>query len=64
MPCGFQPKPYEVTATYQIKPAANFTTFLEYRHDGTNVANSFLDSASQLTQKSQDTFTVAGVFQF
>ena len=60
----FQPKPYEVTATYQIKPTANFTTFLEYRHDGTNVPDSFLDSDSQLTQKTQDTFTVGGIFQF
>lgn len=60
----FHPKPYEVTATYQTKPAANFTTYLEYRHDGTNIANSFLGSESQLTQKTQDTFTVAGVFQF
>lgn len=60
----FHPKPYEITTTYQIKPTANFTAFLEYRHDGTNVENSFLDAASQTTQKTQDTITVAGVFQF
>ncbi len=58
------PRPYEVTATYQIKPAANFTTFLEYRHDGTNMSNSFLDAGSHLTQKTQDTLTIAGLFQF
>ncbi len=61
---NLQPKPYEITATYLIKPAPNFTTYLEYRHDGTNVADSFLGSGSHLTQRSQDTLTVAGVFQF
>ena len=56
-------KPYELTATYEIKPAANFTTRFEYRHDHSNVA-SFLDKDSNPTKKDQDTIEVAGIFTF
>lgn len=56
-------KPWEATATYEIKPATNFTTRFEYRHDGSNVP-SFGDSDGNLTKKSQDTVLVAGMFTF
>jgi len=56
-------KPWEATATYEIKPAANFTTRIEYRHDGSNF-ESFGDSDGNATKKSQDTLLVAGMFTF
>ena len=56
-------KPYELTATYELKPAANFTTRFEYRHDHSNIA-SFLDKDSNPTKKEQDTIEVAGIFTF
>jgi len=56
-------KPWEATATYEMHPASNFTTRLEYRHDESNVA-SFPDSNSVATKKNQDTLEVAGIFNF
>ncbi len=56
-------KPWEVTATYDIKTAANFTTRFEYRHDGSNV-DSFVDSSGNVIKKNQDTLMVAGNFTF
>ena len=57
-------RPYEFTATYSIKSASNVLTFLELRHDGTNISNSFLGSTGLPTQKAQDTVTLASVYQF
>ena len=37
-------KPYELTATYELKPAANFTTRLEFRHDHSNVESSWMEA--------------------
>jgi len=56
-------KPYEITATYEVKPTANFTTRLEYRHDNSNV-NAFLGGNDLATKKNQDTLTLAGMFTF
>lgn len=56
-------KPWEVTATYDVKAAANFLTRFEYRHDGSNNPI-FLDSDGNATKKEQDTVAVAGVFTF
>ena len=56
-------RPNEVTGTYEYKPAANFITRLEYRHDSANFQG-FLDKDGNLTKKNQDTLTVAGIFTF
>ena len=61
---SFTARPYELTATYELKPAANFTTRLEFRHDNTNVIGSFVDKDGNLTKKQQDTLTLAGMFTF
>jgi len=58
-----KPRPWEATATYEMKTAPNFTTRLEYRHDGSNVST-FTDSSGNSTKKSDDTLTVAGLFTF
>ncbi|MEO7718368.1 MAG: outer membrane beta-barrel protein [Capsulimonas sp.] len=57
-------KPYEVTATYEYKAAANFLTRAEFRHDHSNIANTFLDGDGVGSKKEQDTFSVSGVFTF
>lgn len=59
-------RPYDITATYELKPAANFLTRLEYRHDHNNVA-SFVSGSSDPgagLKKDQDTVSVSGVFTF
>jgi hypothetical protein len=56
-------KPYEITATYELKPAANFTTRLEFRHDHSN-QDMFLDKDSNLTKRDQDTLEIGGMFTF
>lgn len=61
------PKPNEFTATYELKPATNFTTRLEFRHDTSNVPT-FLGKGENAvgggTKKNQDTLTLAGIFTF
>lgn len=57
-------KPYEITATYEVKAAANFLTRYEFRHDSVNIDNAFLGSDGTPTKKDQDTVTVSGVFTF
>lgn len=61
-------RPYEVTATYEIKPATNFLTRFEYRHDRVNSGNglgiAFADKDSNPAKNSQDTLTVSGIFTF
>jgi len=56
-------RPWEITATYEIRRASNFTTRFEYRHDGANVTT-FVDSNSLVTKKAQDTASVSGMFTF
>ncbi len=60
-------RPYDITATYEIKPVANFLTRLEYRHDHNNT-NTFYsgsdDVVSGPTKKDQDTISLSGVFTF
>lgn len=56
-------RPYDITATYELKPLANFTTRLEYRHDHANY-DAFVDKDSNLTKRDQDTVTLAGMFTF
>ncbi|BDI32339.1 hypothetical protein CCAX7_43900 [Capsulimonas corticalis] len=56
-------RPWEITATYEYKAAANFLTRYEYRHDHAN-QNVFEDSDGNTTKKEQDTFSVSGVFTF
>jgi len=60
------PSPYEVTATYEYKVATNFTTRLEYRHDGSNVPSypGSSETAATADKKQQDTLLVAGLFTF
>jgi len=61
---GYQvPKPWEVTATYEIHPASNFTTRFEYQHSGSNMPT-YLDKNGAPTKKDQDTLEVAGIFTF
>ena len=60
-------RPYDVTATYEIKPVANFLTRIEYRHDHSNVPSFFGgndDAASGASRKDQDTLSLSGVFTF
>ena len=60
-------KPTEVTLTYEYKPASNFTTRLEYRHDsvsGNNGAPAFVDGNGAITKKDQDLVILAGLFTF
>jgi hypothetical protein len=56
-------RPSEITGTYEIKPAANFTTRFEYRHDTSNTPF-FLDKDSNPTKKNQDTVEIGGIFTF
>lgn len=60
-------RPYDITATYEIKAAPNFLTRFEYRHDHNN-SNSFFggsdDFVSGPTKKDQDTLSLSGVFTF
>ncbi len=60
-------RPYDITGTYEIKPAANFLTRLEYRHDHNNI-NTFFSGNDDLlsgpSKKDQDTLSVSGVFTF
>lgn len=61
-------RPYDITATYELKPAANFLTRLEYRHDHVNGGNptntAFVGSDGNATKKDQDTVSISGVFTF
>lgn len=61
-------KPYDITATYEVKAAANFLTRFEYRHDHSN-KDAFLDTSyngdtNTNLKKDQDTVSVSGVFTF
>ena len=61
-------KPYDITATYEIKAAANFLTRFEYRHDHSN-KDAFLDTSyngdtNTNLKKDQDTISLSGVFTF
>ena len=65
-------RPYDITATYEIKATANFLTRFEYRHDNTNydsgnnlaVPFGFYGGDSQPTKSDQNTLSVSGVFTF
>ena len=60
-------RPYDITATYEIKPVANFLTRIEYRHDHSNVPSFFGgndDAASGASRMDQDTLSLSGVFTF
>ena len=67
-------KPYEITATYEVKPTTAFTTRLEYRHDHSNInpvtggTNTFYGGSDDLvsgpTKKNEDTLELAGIFTF
>ena len=65
---SFTAKPYDITGTYELKTAPNFLTRVEYRHDHTNVENSFYsgndDTVSGPSKKDQDTLSLSGVFTF
>jgi hypothetical protein len=65
---GKSAKPWEITGTYEIKTAANFTTRLEYRHDAINKDNGagilFPDKDAMFTESNQDTFTIGGMYTF
>ncbi len=60
---GFTVKPFDVTATYEMKTASNFLSRLEYRSDGSNVA-AFADNSGNFTKKSQSTLIASEVFTF
>jgi len=65
-------RPYDITATYEIKPVANFLTRIEYRHDHINydggnnpaVPLGFFGGNSLQTRSDQDTISLSGVFTF
>ena len=65
-------RPYDITATYELKAAANFLTRLEYRHDHINydggnnpaVPSGFYGGNSLPTKSDQDTLSISGVFTF
>jgi hypothetical protein len=61
-------KPWEVTATYEMKLSPTFTTRIEYRHDAVNKDNGpgilFADQDGMASKSSQDTITIAGMFTF
>ncbi len=65
-------KPYDITATYEVKATTNFLTRFEYRHDHTNydggnnpaVASGFYGGNSAADKSDQDTASVSGVFTF
>lgn len=56
-------RPYDITATYEVKASANFLTRLEYRHDHSNVP-SYYGGNSIADRKDQDTLSLSGVFTF
>ena len=64
---AFTTRPYEITATYELKPTTNFTTRFEYRHDHSNV-DSFYSGSDTLdsgaTKKDENTLEIAGIFTF
>ncbi|MGI4788570.1 MAG: outer membrane beta-barrel protein [Janthinobacterium lividum] len=64
---AFTTKPYEFTATYELKPTTNFTTRFEYRHDHNNV-DAFYSGSDTLdsgpSKKDENTLEVAGIFTF
>ncbi|MBV9850108.1 MAG: outer membrane beta-barrel protein [Armatimonadetes bacterium] len=59
-------RPYEFTATYEYKAAANFLTRAEYRHDNADQqgVQPFLGSSLSSARSNQDTISVSGVFTF
>ena len=59
-------RPYDITATYEIKAAANLLTRLEYRHDHSNIDTFYgnNDDTGNPTKRDQDTLSVSGVFTF
>ncbi len=61
-------RPYDLTATYEIKATANFLTRFEYRHDHSNVPTFFGASYNGADntdlKKDQDTLSLSGVFTF
>ena len=63
-------RPYDITATYEIKPVANFLTRIEYRHDhinfgsGTAADIGFFGGNSKKDRSDQDTISLSGVFTF
>ena len=56
-------RPYDITATFEVKPVANFLTRFEYRHDHSNIP-SFYGGNSVADRKDQDTISLSGVFTF
>jgi hypothetical protein len=64
---GPDARPYELTATYEIKAAANFLTRFEYRHDNANSkgAQVYLGGSDTSSGYSnQDTVSASEVFTF
>ncbi len=65
-------RPYDITATYEIKTTPSFLTRFEYRHDHTNynggtnpsVPLGFLGGNSIPDKSDQDTASISGVFTF
>jgi hypothetical protein len=56
-------KPYDLTATYEIKTSSQWLTRFEYRYDGAN-APIYADSNSNYTQKDQSALIFSEVFTF
>ena len=70
-------RPYDITATYEVKASPNFLTRLEYRHDHSNFPAFYgggdtvavTDPLTGVTtgggsRKDQDTISLSGVFTF
>jgi hypothetical protein len=56
--------PWEATATLEDKPAGDFLTRLEYRHDANNINGSFLKGSNPNGSKEQDTLSISEVYTF
>jgi hypothetical protein len=56
-------QPYDITATYEIKAAANWLTRFEYRFDGSNIPT-YLDSDGNFTKKNQSSLIASAVYTF
>jgi len=58
-----QYKPYDITATYEIKSSSQWLTRLEYRYDGANV-NTYTDSNGNINKENESLVVASEVYTF
>jgi hypothetical protein len=56
-------KPYDITATFEVKASPQWLTRLEYRYDGANTAI-YADSSGNVNKKDQSSVIASEVFTF